>query len=294
MRVHHLNCGTMCPLGGRLMDARTRGIGPARLVCHCLAIETERGLVLVDTGFGERDVAAPYPRLSRVMVDILRAQLRPEETARRQLERLGFQAADVRHIVLTHLDYDHAGGLQDFPQAQVHVMRAEAHAVHRRYRPVERGRYRPLQWTPMTHWALYDAADGDGWFGFRAVRALEGLPPEILMIPLVGHTVGHAGVAISTGDGWLLHAGDAYFFEGEIDPEHPRSTPGLRAYQRLMEVDRRSRLWNQQRLRELVRLHGREVRVFSAHDAAEYDRLAPAPAPGTAARPAAEAAAPAP
>src|SRR5438477_8861370 len=59
MRIHHLSCGTMCPFGGRLWDGRTQVLGPAEIVCHCLLIETEVGLVLVDTGFGTRDVAQP-------------------------------------------------------------------------------------------------------------------------------------------------------------------------------------------------------------------------------------------
>ena len=47
MRIHHLNCGTMCPWGGRLMDGRKDRAGePARVVCHCLLIETNDGLVL--------------------------------------------------------------------------------------------------------------------------------------------------------------------------------------------------------------------------------------------------------
>ncbi|MGP3965322.1 hypothetical protein ACTWPT_56180 [Nonomuraea sp. 3N208] len=44
------------------------------------------------------------------------------------------------------------------------------------------------------------------------MRQLNGLPPEILLIPLAGHSRGHSGVAVDTGATWLLHAGDAYFF----------------------------------------------------------------------------------
>jgi hypothetical protein len=50
MRIHHVSCGTMCPVGGRLVDGFSRGL-TAKLVCHCLLVETEQGLVLVDTGF---------------------------------------------------------------------------------------------------------------------------------------------------------------------------------------------------------------------------------------------------
>jgi len=35
-------------------------------------------------------------------------------------------ASDVRHIVLTHLGFDHAGGLDDFPAATVHLLRQES------------------------------------------------------------------------------------------------------------------------------------------------------------------------
>ncbi|HEY8360392.1 MAG TPA: MBL fold metallo-hydrolase, partial [Ramlibacter sp.] len=111
MRIHHLNCISSCPLGGRLMDGRTPGVlTRGRLCCHCMAIETSEGLVLVDTGFGLRDVRDPRSRLSGFFLALLSPDFREEMTALRQIERLGFTAADVRHIVLTHLDFDHAGG----------------------------------------------------------------------------------------------------------------------------------------------------------------------------------------
>ena len=109
MRIHHLNCGADCPFGGALMDGRSRGpLG--HLVCHCLLIESEAGLVLVDTGYGLRDVHDPFPRLSRPFASLLNIRLREQETAIRQIEALGFSTSDVRHIILTHLDFDHAGG----------------------------------------------------------------------------------------------------------------------------------------------------------------------------------------
>lgn len=271
MRIHHLNCGTMCPLGGRLMDARD-----GTLVCHCLLIETEAGLVLVDTGLGVKDVDDPRSRLSRALCTLVRPRLHIAETALAQLQALGYSANDVRHIVITHLDFDHAGGIEDFPYAQVHVYAEELNAATHRRTWLARRRYRPQQWDQAVQWKTY-IAHGEPWFGFRCVRELEGLPPEILMVPLVGHTYGHCGVAVRDGTGWLLHAGDAYFFRGEMpqgeDATHaPHCTPGLRFYQRFMEADRTTRLLNQQRLRELAAHHGREVRIVSAHDAVEFER----------------------
>jgi hypothetical protein len=73
---------------------------------------------------------------------------------------------------------------------------------------------------------------------------------------------------------WSLLAGDAYFFHAEMDLERPWCTPGLRFYQTLMEKDRRARLSNQSRLRQLRRAHPGQVDIFCSHDVREFERLA--------------------
>ncbi|MBO3462660.1 MAG: MBL fold metallo-hydrolase [Aetokthonos hydrillicola CCALA 1050] len=271
MRIHHINCGCMCPIGGALFDGFSRGL-TASLVCHCLLVETNQGLVLIDTGFGERDVKAPLSRLSPFFMNLNRIQFQEQYTALAQIKKLGFDKNDVRHIVLTHLDFDHAGGLEDFPEATVHVMQVEIEAAKERRGFISSQRYRPGQWDEVKKWKYYSPG-GDPWFGFEAVRDLEGLPPEILLIPLAGHTRGHAGVAIATSEGWLLHAGDAYFYRHEMNTPKPHCTPGLRAYQWLMEVDRKTRLRNQERLRELSVSHSNDVRLFCSHDAIEFKKF---------------------
>jgi glyoxylase-like metal-dependent hydrolase (beta-lactamase superfamily II) len=278
MRIHHLNCGTDCPVGGALFDGRSAGL-TGRLVCHCLLIETDaHGLVLVDTGYGLRDVDHPHrrpsPRITRVMRTMLNIKLREQETAIRQIEALGFRPDDVRHIVLTHLDFDHAGGLEDFPQATVHLLDKEwSAATGPRKGFVPRNRYRPSQFDEVKNWRRYGSF-GEPWFGFDAVRQLEDLPPDILLVPLPGHTWGHAGVAIRRSEGWLLHAGDAYFYRGEVRGPKRACTPGLRGYQTMMEVSRDLRLTNQERVRKLSIEHRDDVRVLCAHDPVEFERAA--------------------
>lgn len=272
MRIHHLNCGCMCPVGGALFDGFSQGL-TADLICHCLLIETDQGLVLVDTGFGQRDVQSPRTRLSSFFIYLNNIQFDRHYTAIEQIEKLGFSARDVRHIILTHLDFDHAGGLEDFPEATVHIMQSESIAARDRHGLIASGRYRPRQWDEVKHWKHYTAG-GEPWFGFEAVRDLDGLPPEILLIPLVGHTQGHAGVAVQTSDGWLLHAGDAYFYRHEMDASSPHCTPGLKAYQWMMEVDRDARLLNQDRLRLLASDRRDNLRLFCSHDAIEFQAFA--------------------
>lgn len=276
MRIHHLNCATDCPLGGAIFDGRS--LGPlGEIVGHCLLVETDKhGLVLVDTGYGLQDVAHPHrapERIPKLFRGLLNIRLREKDTAARQIEALGFRREDVRHIVLTHLDFDHAGGIEDFPGARVHVMKAEYDQATGPWAGfVQSRRYRPVQWDAVAEWRTY-AAGGEPWFGFDAVRDLDGLPPEILLVPLPGHTWGHAGVAIRQADGgWLLQAGDAYFYRGEMRGARRRCTPGLRAYQTLMETNRGHRLRNQERVRRLSVEHRAEVRVICSHDPVEFER----------------------
>ncbi|MET8853047.1 MBL fold metallo-hydrolase [Amycolatopsis sp. NPDC004625] len=270
MRVHHLNCGTMRPLGGRLIDGRPGLLRRATMVCHCLLLETDTGLVLVETGMGtpaavDRNawLGAGFVRQSNPVAD-------PAQTAIAQVRALGFDPMDVRDIVLTHLDLDHAGGLIDFPWARVHVHAEELRAFTEP-RADERGRYRRIQFAHGPQWTSY-ADTGEPWFGFDAVRQLDGLPPEILLVPLAGHTRGHAGVAVDTGHGWLLNAGDSFFFHGQVSAD-PHCPPGLRWFEGHMETVKRARLDNHRRLRQLVQEHGGEVTVFAAHDETEFLRL---------------------
>lgn len=80
-----------------------------------------------------------------------------------------------------------------------------------------------------TGFGLRDVAQPRYCYGFESVRSLPGLPPEILFVPLPGHTYGHVGAAVQIASGqWLLQAGDAYFYRREMDAERPSCTPGLR------------------------------------------------------------------
>jgi glyoxylase-like metal-dependent hydrolase (beta-lactamase superfamily II) len=273
LRVHHLNCVSSCPIGGALMDGVSHHQLRGRLATHCLLLESGRSLVLVDTGYGLRDVHDPRSRLAKLFLAMLKPDLREELTAYRQIERLGFDPRDVQHIVLSHLDFDHAGGLDDFPHAKVHLLASELSSATERRTVIDRMRYRPQQWGTRANWQTHTVSAGERWFGFENVNDLPSMEAEVLMIPLLGHTLGHAGVAIRDANGWLFYAADAYFWHEEMDLQTPRCTPGLEAYQTLMEKNRRARLANRDRLRELKRAHGSEVTIFCAHDPHEFERM---------------------
>ncbi|MDB4973415.1 MAG: fold metallo-hydrolase, partial [Myxococcaceae bacterium] len=265
-------CVSACPLGGMLMDGVTTDSIRGRIASHCLLVETADSLVLVDTGYGLQDVAHPRDRIAGFFRALMRPELREELTAIRQIERLGFAARDVRHIVLSHLDFDHAGGLDDFPHATVHLLAEEVRSASARRTPLDKLRYRPQQWHTRNMWRPVTPDEGDSWRGFSCVRQLDGLPPELLLVPLIGHTLGHAGVAIERPEGTLFYAADAYFYHAEMDLVRPRCTPGLELYQTMMEKDRRQRLLNQERLRALRKSAGTDLTLFCAHDVHEFER----------------------
>ncbi len=195
MTIHYLNCFTC---SARVpADWHTGAL--------CLLVETDQDLLLVDTGLGQEDYVRA-PLMLRALQVVTRTPMDPEEAAVRQVARLGYDPEDVRHIVLTHMHFDHCGGLPDFPHATVHVHCREYEAFcglpgH----PLDLAYVR----RHMAHQpdvVLYDDA-GERWFDFAAIR----LPfqPEMWLVPLFGHTRGHCGVAIQTETGWLFNVGSA-------------------------------------------------------------------------------------
>jgi len=269
MRVHHLNCGSFCPHGRRLINGDGGLLEQAEVVCHCLVLEAGDGLVLVDTGFGLEDARNPK-QLGSAFRMLMNPRPKEETTALRQLEALGFGADDVSHVVATHLDLDHAGGLPDFPNAEVHVLAAELEAaLHPKLD--ERLRYiGGAHWKHGPKWISHDV-DGDDWLGFESVRILPGIDTEVLLVPLLGHSRGHTGVAIKSTSGWLLHCGDSYFNHQEIESS-PSCPPMMRFFQTFTAADNKARKANQERLRELVARHGEDVTLFCAHDPHELQR----------------------
>jgi len=272
MHIHHLDCCTMCPRGQRAFNGQGRSFARARLVSHCLLIETDaHGLVLVDTGIGLDDIRNPR-RLGAFFGGAMKIDATMSAmAAASQVEALGFRRADVRHIVLTHLDFDHAGGLPDFPAATVHVHATEKDAALARRTFTGKARYKPPHLAHGPIWETYNDA-GETWKGIAAVRQLVGLPPEILALPMPGHSWGSAAIAVDTGRGWLVHAGDSYFHRSVTERGNTSGMPwALRRVERFIAADYKRVRANHERFAELAKLG--DVTVFSSHDPVELEVL---------------------
>lgn len=260
MRVHHLNCGSMNP---PLMSQE--------VVCHVLLVETDDGLVLVDSGLGTFDYSEPK------RMGVARFITRPDRdevhTAVRQIEALGFTAEDVSHVVLTHMDFDHIGGIADFPGATIHTTAEEYDWAVVNPDFVSKQRYSPRQWSHGPKMETH-AGRGDEWkYGLTGTEVL----PGITMIPMPGHTKGHAAIAVDAGErGLLIHAGDAAFDASCYADTTPSGKPlekiGLfRGFEKVMGVDGKAIKANHATLARLNREDG--VTVFPAHDKRLLDDL---------------------
>ena len=249
-KIHHLNCGTL----------HAPPYPPA--CCHCLLLEDPAGLTLVDTGIGLLDCRDPLQRIGQTLIDLAGFQFNEADTAVRQIERLGLRPADVKHVILTHGDPDHAGGVADFPNAQVHIA-AEEHAS------IQRGhfRYLPIQFAHGPLWRLNPPA-AQRWYGLEARPVPLGFADEVLLIPLFGHTLGHCGVAVQQGARWTLHIGDAYYLRVETTTDdHPVSQ--LAAQRADDDAQRRASL---EQIKRLLRDHSDEIELFGYHDLTELPR----------------------
>lgn len=255
-------------MGARLMNGAGPWLGRGEMVCHTLIIEVRGRLVLVDAGIGLADIDAPgrfgaaFDRLAAPAYD------RDEAVASR-LVSMGYGVGDVTDVIVTHLDMDHAGGIADLPRARVHVSREEFEVATRRDDAASRARYVERQMKAVQRWVVYAGDDEPDWFGFPVVGVIDvdGLDARLIALP--GHSPGHCGVAIRRGDGWLLHAGDAFYDRRQI--EGGAVPAGVRAFAWLVAWDRPAVASTLDALRRLRAEHGDEVDIVCAHDARDLD-----------------------
>jgi len=246
--IYHLNC--------------VKIVSPyADNVCgHCLLLKQKDRMALIDTGIGLLDSQLPEERIGHELVKITGYQFDENQTAVRQIERLGLNPVQVADCIISHLDNDHIGGLADFPHATVHVGSEEyEHYMlgNPRYLKI------PLQHNPDIK--TYGTSDRL-WFGLEARKVATALDVEMLLIPLPGHTLGHCGIAIKNDDRWLFYVADAYYLREELsDIDHP-----VHELAEMRADDNKLRIDTLEKIRRLMQDHP-EIEIFGYHDISEFE-----------------------
>ncbi len=245
--IHHLNCvKIVSPINNNVCG-------------HCLLIKENDKLILIDTGIGLLDTLHPTERIGQQLIDIVGYRFDENQTAIRQIEKLGFDPNKVTDCIISHLDNDHIGGLADFPKATVHISIEELENFNS-----DNPRYLKL---PLAHnptIKTYEKSDYE-WFGFEARKIIADIETEIFLVPLWGHTLGHCGVALKISNKWLFYVGDAYYMKIELtDEKHP-----VNELAKMRADDNNLRIATLDRIRKLVKDH-QEIEVFGYHDIEEF------------------------
>lgn len=253
LMIEHTTFGLMGPLA----HTATRSMS-----IHCVIFQLGERIILLDTGFGTREMANPKGLIGEDALFRLGILIDPRLTAHHRLEDRGIEPGQVTDIILTHLDNDHAGGLHDFPNAVVHVAAEELQAYDSTQ---PRGPYKPYQVSHHTKFRTYGPSD-EKWFGLQA-RSLD-LPDALdaKLVPLPGHTLGHCGVAYRENGKWSLHAGDSYFDSTMNFVNHAPSLPLEVAFQ----TNADDRLTTLHKLKNLRVKHSEEIAMFCTHDQREF------------------------
>ena len=180
---------------------------------NAILVDTDQGPVLIDTGIGMHDHVSPT-RLVKFFRFLFGIPCAPDETACHQLERMGIEPQEVRNIILTHLHFDHAGGIADFPWATIHVHKREYEAMMKPRKLMEVFAYDKADFAHHPNWVTYENCT-EKWFEFDAIP----LPfkPKMYLVPLFGHTSGHCGVAVQDGEHWVFQTGDAMPANADYD-----------------------------------------------------------------------------
>ena len=169
---------------------------------NCLLVETPVGRVLVETGIGER------------VSDKVRAMRRYEGPAIvPALEKAGFEPATVDVVAMSHLHFDHAGGLlradgsRAFPRASIVAQRAEWEiALGDNSRLV--ASYDQPEIRLVREWGEADWADGE-----REVL------PGVSVVPTGGHSAGHQAIVVrAPGARPLAFLGDLFMRPWAANP----------------------------------------------------------------------------
>lgn len=205
--------------------------GPVVIPYPSFLIQHEQGLVLVDTGLvpaAAKDARAVYGELA----DQLKMVFREEHTVDRQIQALGFKLSDVGHVIISHLHFDHTGGMYLFPHAQFYVMSGELQYA---YWPAKAGplfRREDIEPTRDFAWNQIEGGEFD-LFGDGAIR----------MIHMPGHTPGNSSVMVRLASRTLLLSMDTTHLRSGYDrdipmPSNYNTLDSVRSIRRLRQLSR--------------------------------------------------------
>lgn len=229
-------------------------------------IEHEQGLVLFDTGQDRASVTDPnyfpggipgflYRRLARF-------EIGGRETLTQRLAGLGYDIADVRWAVLSHLHQDHIGGLRELKHAEIIASAAERASLNRPDAALQGLMRRHID-LPGLSWRLLQFPPGEGEpigpFDSSYDLFDDG---SLVLVPTPGHTPGSVSLLVRReGKPPLLMVGDVSYEEDLLRRE------------RIPGIGKRKPLLATTRAINALRTAYPDLVILPAHDPGAADRL---------------------
>ncbi len=172
-------------------------------------IEHEQGNVIFDSGAHPGLATNPRERLGDE-AENWQIQMSPEDCAVDRLATLGLSPQDIAYVVQSHLHYDHAGGIEFFPDAQV-IVQARELAFARNPPVYQEGLYVKEDFDfPGVRWLKIDGEHdvfGDG---------------RIVVFPTPGHCAGHQSMIVRLNSHTVILLADAAYL---IEKMRARALP---------------------------------------------------------------------
>jgi N-acyl homoserine lactone hydrolase len=230
---------------------------PAFLVRHPSA-----GNVLVDTGLHPSVATDPRQNFGSLAVRVAPPALGPGEDVPAQLRARGVHPRDVHTVVMTHLHFDHASGISEFPDAVFVIAEQEWLAATTGRAPALNG-YRHAHYDFVFDYRTldYDRAGIDSYASFGRTFDLFG-DGSVRLAYTPGHSAGHQSVICRLRERDFLIAGDAIYTQRQLDagPLPPRPYDAHRFRRSLQEL-------------KLFKRQYPEAVICPGHDPAFYAEL---------------------
>jgi N-acyl homoserine lactone hydrolase len=203
-KIHAIQAGRLRSNRTTMRGAEWRSLLRRRVdfefPAYVYIIERPDGHLAIDTGLNAGAGSYPLP-LRRVAPDPLMDG--EEDEIGPGMRAQGLDPESVHTVILTHLDFDHIGGVDWFPNAEVLVHRPEYEFTST---ILGKPRYRPELWPSGFDPRLYDL-DPEPYGAFPRSKAL-GDDGDLRLVPIPGHAYGQVGVILRMGAMALFFTGD--------------------------------------------------------------------------------------
>jgi N-acyl homoserine lactone hydrolase len=193
---------------------------PAFLVRH-----PSVGAILVDTGLHPSIASDPRENFGRLGARFANPELGPGEDIPAQLRERGLSAQQIAVLVMTHLHYDHASAISEFPKSTIVLSEAEWLAATGEGRASTQG-YRPAHYDFVFDYRTVDFDRGGvtSYATFGRTYDLFG-DGSVRLAYTPGHSAGHMSVIARLQDRDFVIGGDAVYTYRQLDDGPPQPRP---------------------------------------------------------------------